>query len=206
MRKKNKTKQKKKQGRTGKFGKVVFPSFSRNAVDCTMTCRCSQLDLWPRISPWSSALPLHPHGLMNFPVDNCSDALMNTLQYCFYVCSPWSVSKQPVHLTQAATTDSPQSFIHGTPSVEVTHISLYFKLNVRCKALPKHVGLSTQHVSESPVPWKANMYTFLHKSLSSQSLASPLQVIRLDVERQGDFKVGLCPRLPCRITPESQWF
>lgn len=51
------------------------------------------------------------------------------------------------NLTQAAATDSPQSFIHGTPSVEVTHISLYFKLNVRCKALPKHVGLSTQHVS-----------------------------------------------------------
>ena len=51
------------------------------------------------------------------------------------------------NLMQAAATDSPQSFIHGTPSVEVTHISLYFKLNVRCKALQKHVGLSTQHVS-----------------------------------------------------------
>lgn len=58
----------------------------------------------------------------------------------------------------------------------------------------KHTGLSSQHVSITvwfPGKPTCTLDSFLQESLSLQTLAPPHQVLDLDVERQGDFKVGL---------------
>lgn len=159
------------------------------AIHCTEISSCIQLNLLTILSPWVTGLcpalknprivEFHCR-LMSRADDECS-LLDRFLSNLFTWCKLQLL------------TDSPQSFIRGTPSVEVTHISLYFKLNVRFKALPKHMGLSTQHVSDSvwfPRKPKCTLDSSLHESLSSQAVASLLQVLCLNVERQGDFKVG----------------
>lgn len=110
---------------------------------------------------------------------------------------PWGVPKQPVHLTRAKTIQWQTAKFHPQdPSVEVTHISLYFKLNVRCKSYQNIwvSPLNMYQIKPSPLENQHVGYTwcFLHVSHSSQSLALPLQVPHLEAERQGDFKVGLC--------------
>ena len=107
-------------------------------------------------------------------------------------------------------TDSPHSSIHGPPSVEVTHISLFFllfflKLNVRSEAPPKHMGLSTHR--EPNRTWFPGKLTCTFESSLNKRLSQPLlcRFFTRMWSEQATLNSGYACVF-CRITPESQWF